>query len=111
MKLSAADKKASMDGPMMDDEGSDYPYGLELRLDTQQIDKLGLKGVMVGDECVIEARGIVTMYREDATSGSKPDCTAEIQITDLGISEAPSQKRSKASANHLDEISKPTGRY
>lgn len=111
MKLSAADKKASMDGPVINGDGADYPYGLQLRLDTAQLDKLGLKGIMVGDECVIEAKGVVTMYREEATSGSKPECTAEIQITDLGVAESGEQKRSRASASHLDAISKPTSRY
>jgi len=110
MKLSAADKKASMDGAMVDD-GGDYPYGLQLRLDTQQIDKLGLKGVMVGDECVIEGKGVVTMYREEATNGSKPECTAEIQITDLGVAESSGQRQQKAASAHLDAVSKPTNGY
>lgn len=111
MKLSAADKKSEMDGPVVG-EAPDYPYGLELRFDGDQLKKLGLDQPAVGDEFEITAKAVVTMYRETATSGNaKPDCEANVQITDLAMGPATEQRRERAQTSHLAAISQPTGRY
>lgn len=102
MKLSKAEAKADMGLPKPA-EGPRYPYGLELRLDGDQLDKLAFEPE-VGTEVTIAAKGIVTAYRESQRQGRDPDCSAEIQITDLGVSESPEARRAKAADKHLDRI-------
>jgi hypothetical protein len=105
MKL-ASMKLSSAAGPM---ESADYPYGLQLRLDRAQLEKLKLDQPQVGDEVMIEAKGIVTMYREAVRAGEgKSDCTVKVQITDLYVGASEDQRRERASASRLAEISKPT---
>ncbi len=112
MKLSKSEKKTedSMSMPMED--GPDFPYGLEIRLNRSQLEKLGFDPE-VGGEVMIEAKGVVTMYREEATrnGGGKPDCDANIQITDLGVVEGDGSRRAKAADERLNKIAGPTGRY
>lgn len=106
MKLPKSATKEHDDAPTPLENPS-FPYGLELRLDREQLEKLGLDPE-VGGEVVIEARGTVTMYREMEWQGQKPDCSAEIQITDLAIVPAPDRVREKRRAARLNSISSPT---
>ena len=105
MKLSKSEAKTEaglVSGPS--DKGPRYPYGLELRLGNEALDKLKDFDPDVGTEVVIEARGLITAYRESQRQGRDPDRSAEIQITDLALDEAPEKKREKASAKHIDEL-------
>ena len=112
MKLSKSDKKTEPNMAMPMEGGADFPYGLELRLNRSQLEKLGFDPE-VGGEVMIHAKGVVTMYREEATrnGGGKPDCDANIQITDLGIGEGEGSRRAKAADDRLNKISGPTNRY
>ena len=112
MKLSKADKKTEPNMAMPMESGADFPYGLEIRLNRSQLEKLGFDPE-VGGEVMIHAKGVVTMYREEATrnGGGKPDCDANIQITDLGIGEGEGSRRAKAADERLNQISGTTNRY
>ena len=112
MKLSKAEKKTD-GGPMSGTiDSPDFPYGLEIRLNRSQLEKLGFDPE-VGGEVMIHAKGVVTMYREEATrnGGGKPDCDANIQITELGLSEGAGSRRAKAADERLNKSAGPTSRY
>lgn len=64
-----------------------YPYGLKIRLENAEIDKvLGAADLDVDDIVSISARGIVVSKRISAEAGSKEDRCLEIQITKIGLS-------------------------
>ena len=71
-----------------------WPYGLQLRFDNEQIKKMAsLKELEVGDEVYVEAKGTVTMVRRSDRQNEKPDQTLEIQIKKIGIENKDSQKK------------------
>jgi hypothetical protein len=94
----------------MKDKGPRYPYGMELRLDTETLDKLGidLSDYKVGESCVIEAKATVTRLSESQQQGGKDRRDLELQITDIAIGADKAGKKAKASGNHLNSISGPT---
>lgn len=85
MKRTAAERKKSntlaSPGPYMGDE---YGYGLRLCLDTEEINKLGLKMPDVGEEFRIEAVGTVTEVSANASSTNKRK-RIEFQLRKIGV--------------------------
>lgn len=72
-----------------------YPYGLELHLDKEAIDKLGID-CDVGDVVMIEAKAKVTgKYTSASESGEHK--TMNLQITDMAA-EKPSTAKSTTDA-------------
>jgi len=93
MALSAKESKAMTEpaSPSAND-GPRYPWGLQLRLDNESIEKLGLAGLPdTGATLMVHARAIVTETSErDSQDGGKRR-TLEIQITDLAIEAEPNE--------------------
>lgn len=113
IKLSPKEAKGDYDGPATlgsKDKGPRYPYGMELRLDTDTLDKLGLdlSKFKVGETCMVEANAIVTRISESQMQGGKDRRDLELQITDVGISEDKAAKKAKSEAARLNETSSPT---
>lgn len=92
MALSAKESKAMVEPASPAGEGPRYPWGLQLRLDNESIDKLGLAGLPdTGATLMVHARAIVTETSErDSQDGGKRR-TLEIQITDLAIEAEPKE--------------------
>jgi ribosomal protein L21E len=58
-----------------------WPYGLQLRFEKDQVDKLpSLKTYKVGDKVVISAEGTVTSIRTSERQNGKEDHSVEVQI-------------------------------
>lgn len=113
LKLTPKEAKGDYDGPVPStgkDKGPRYPYGMELRLDTETLDKLGLdlSEFKVGESCMIEAKAMVTRISESQMQGGKDSRNLELQVTDISISEDKAAKKAKAADKHLESISKPT---
>ena len=66
--------------------GEEYGYGLTIRLDEDDLKKLGLKpsSFDVGDDVEIEARGTIKALRQEK-GRSFDSSNVEIQITSIGI--------------------------
>ena len=91
MKLSKEKKKEMVEPTMMD--GPEYPCGLQIRLDTEAIEKLGIESLPEVESVVdIIAKGkIVSVSTSDAEKGKK-NRNIEIQITDLSVEAEKSKK-------------------
>lgn len=63
-----------------------YPWGLAIRLEQSELDKLGLKTLpQVGSEVHMIAVGKVTGINSNDRSGDKPETCVAIQITMLEV--------------------------
>lgn len=111
LKLSAKEAKEDMGVPSVAGKSDlpKYPYGLQIRLDTETLQKLGidLSAYPLGATCVIEARGQITDKSEHQRLGGKERLNLEIQLTDIGISEDKASKKKRVEDKHLNEISGP----
>ena len=64
----------------------DYPYGLQIRLDNETIEKLGIPLPEVGKEVNIVAKAKITSASERSVEGGEADRSVELQITEMAIS-------------------------
>lgn len=84
MKMSKADVKAEQ--APMEATLPEYPWGLCLHLDSDQMEKLGMDMPKVGDVLEICAKVRVTRTEESAAEGSpKEHRSVNLQITDMEI--------------------------
>jgi hypothetical protein len=85
----------------------EYPYGLKLRLEKEELIKLGFKGLpKVGETFDIEAKGVIQHVSMSAhEEGSYASC--ELQITDLDLEENGEDKGKKLAAKMFDMTEKP----
>lgn len=70
-----------------DDEGKPrYPWGLQLRLENDQLQALSISSLpKVGATMTIQATVKVTRCSEEEREGAAPDRDISLQITDLGL--------------------------
>lgn len=67
-------------------EAPKYPWGLEICLNDDSLEKLGVKTLpAVGTEVTIVAKATVAATRENATEGEGAQQGMDLQITDLQI--------------------------
>ena len=78
-----AEASVSMDAPA-------YPYGLEVRLDKEALEKLGLADALpkAGSSMKLQALVDVTNVSESDSANGGKNCSLTLQITDLGLSAA-----------------------
>lgn len=63
-----------------------YPWGLEICLSDDSLDKLGVKTLpAVGTVVTIVAKATVSSTSENATEGSGPRQSMDLQITDMQV--------------------------
>ena len=64
-----------------------YPYGLQIRLEKEQIDKIpGLKNMKSGDKVMLYGSGCITMNRIEEKQNGKDSHIVEIQIKKIDVS-------------------------
>lgn len=99
MKLTKKAREKNMAGPMESDAAI-YPYGLQLRLDEEALDKLGEDTLPDVDTTILViAKAKVTSVSSNATSAGTRR-SLELQITDLCL-EDPGDDKSKSLASAL----------
>lgn len=87
MKRVEQDKGDMMTNAPVEAMAPDYPYGLCLHLDRDEIKKLGMKELpKIGTEMPITGIVKVTRVSQSAVEGSDEESSIDLQITDLGIS-------------------------
>ena|SRR5258708_16478135 len=82
LRLSKKDQQEEMSPEI---SPPDYPTGLSIYIDKDELDKLGLSDALdIGDECRITAVGKVTQVSKNA-SEHREDESIRIQITSLEV--------------------------
>ena len=87
MKRTPEDMRKDMGEPAeITSIAPDYPYGLCIHLDKDELDKLGMKDLpKVGTEMPISAIVKVTRVSQSAVEGADEQTSIDLQITDMGI--------------------------
>lgn len=91
-----------------------YPWGLAIRLEQAELDKLGLAGLpTVGQRLQILATVEVTGVNSNQVTGEKPRTSVALQITDLQmlgdvVTEQPAPAPSKPAAKGGTVMTNPT---
>ncbi|HZF28702.1 MAG TPA: hypothetical protein VE907_06275 [Gammaproteobacteria bacterium] len=90
MKVKKRDKEKTlgMMSPSAVGDGDQYPYGLRIRLENEQLDKLGFKDMpKVGDYLTIEAECCVISTSQNTNQGGDERRNLELQIEKIGCEE------------------------
>lgn len=100
MKRSEPDMKSGQYAIPADAEGDQYPYGLCINIDKDELDKLGIKTLPpIGCEIHMMAVGTVTRVSQSASqtpNGSDEQTSMAVQITMMSAAvEAPHPKEGK----------------
>jgi hypothetical protein len=88
MKRTPKEKDEKYEAEMIPPSMDEYPYGLKLDLDTETLDKLGVKDMKsVGDYCYISAVGKVTRVSESQNEYDDGEEKRDmcLQITKMSI--------------------------
>ena len=86
MKRSEKDKGDGMENAPVEAIAPDYPYGLCIHLDRDELKKVGMKELpKVGTEMPITAVAKVTRVSQSAVEGADEEASIDLQITDLGL--------------------------
>jgi len=87
MKRSASDKRGDkMEHAPPEAIEPDYPYGLCIHLDKDELDKLGLgKLPEVGAGFGVMAKAKVTRVSQSAVEGADEQTSLDLQITDIAL--------------------------
>lgn len=82
-------------GPCGCDEGKPrYPWGLQISLEKEQLDALGIKDMpMTGTVVTLQATAKVTRCSEEEREGAEPMRSISLQITDLAFEPAAVTKK------------------
>ena len=77
------------------DEGKPrYPWGLQITIEKEQLDALGIKEMpAVGITVTLQATAKVTRCSEEETEGAEPMRSISLQITDLAFEPAAEKKK------------------
>ncbi len=99
MKRTKAEKKSTSDEatPVGYDETEDYPYGLEISLEKESLEKLGLniEDFTVGGKVDIVCQAEVTRLHQSVSKRNDAHTSASIQITDMAMMARPNEKPKK----------------
>ena len=87
MKRSAEDKREDkLEHSPIEAMAPDYPYGLCLHLDKDELDKLGMSKLpAIGTVMTLAGKVKVTRVSQSAVEGSEEYTSVDFQITDLAI--------------------------
>lgn len=83
-------EKAEQESPKLATSvgGSDYPYGLSLSLDTEQLKKLGISSMpKIGKIMQLKAVAVVTSVSQSDSQGGGVSRRMELQLQKLGLEE------------------------
>lgn len=87
MKRSAEDKRKDMGRPCeIESIAPDYPWGLTIHLEHDELKKLGMKALpSVGSVFGLRAKVTVTSTRSSAIDGEDAENCVDFQITDMAV--------------------------
>lgn len=78
--------------PVSADNQDRWPYGLQVRFEKEQVDKMpSLVSLKVGDRVIIQGEATVTSIRMSERQNGKEDHSVELQIEKVSV--APEKKK------------------
>lgn len=92
MKITESEKKDASLLSVVDDRPN-YPYGLEIRLDSETIKKLNLKDPQVGQKMMMEAMVEITSVSSTNFKGDEKKYTVNMQITQMELEDKDSDDK------------------
>lgn len=102
MKIDPKEREKGLPDTVSADAPS-YPWGLQLNLDEEALDKLGIETLpKVDGELMVLARATVTSVSSNESSGGGKRKSVSLQITDLCL-EKPSKNTDAAGALYKEE--------
>ncbi|MEJ0071203.1 MAG: capsid staple protein [Pseudomonadota bacterium] len=109
MENTADDRRAARGGIDIllggaDDDAPDYPDGLLLRIDGDQLARLALDDPEVGNTVRIEGLAEIVGYREDQRGEDTERCL-ELQITALAVEPDPDAAKQRREDDRLNALS------
>jgi len=107
MKIKKKSKKElkEMDIPMAYGDGDKWPYGLEVRFEKEQIEKLPiLKKFDVGDRVYVYAEATVKGIRISERSNGHKDHYVELQLESINVEPKTKKKVSDMSPKEYKEM-------
>jgi len=69
--------------PNLADKKPKYPYGLRIRLSSEELNKLGLKDIAVDQVINFEASAMIISITQEESEGDEKGKSVELQITDM----------------------------
>ena len=79
--------------PMAAEEQDRWPYGLEIRLEKDQLDKMPeVKNYKVGDKVIVYAEASITGTRISERQKGKDNHTMELQLEKIAVTPAKKKK-------------------
>jgi len=91
-KKSASELEAECKSCSIGDQDC-WPYGLQLRFEKDQVDKIPeLKGFKVGDRVIVTGEASVTGIRMSERQNGKEDHSVELQIEKVAVAPASNKK-------------------
>jgi hypothetical protein len=88
MELSKKEAKESEPAIASKSAGPRYPYGLEIRLENDSLEKLGIELPEVGSDVMIRAECCVVSVSSNERDGDKPTRLVTLQIERLAVNPA-----------------------
>lgn len=90
MKRSAPDPTSGPQALAVDDNDEQYPYGLNIRLDGEELKKLGILPKMMALGAEFHGSLVACVSATNCNPNDPDDCSMSLQITALGLAlEAP----------------------
>jgi hypothetical protein len=85
--------------PSVNEVQDQWPYGLQLRFESEQVDKLPqLEKMEIGERVMVNGIGEVTSIRMSEKKQGKKDWSVEIQIQKIGIDTVETKRESMGDA-------------
>lgn len=104
MKRSKADMKEESANTPVSESQEQYPYGLRIMLDKDELEKMGMKKLpIIGDEFMIEAMCKVVSVSENASENNETS-SVSLQIIHLGME--PHQAKPKTALDAMRKAAK-----
>lgn len=95
MKLTKSERKEMASPAETAYDGPEYPYGLQVNLDDDTIEKLGLAMPKVGGELTLTACVRVTSVASSEHERGSKNRSVSLQITDMAIEKKPKSRDEK----------------